>query len=199
MSDRPVFKQIYQLAQPYLNTRYNDIHTEMSMQLAYQLLKAEGGRESIVIPAIILHDVGWHKVPAVLHLKAFGPKANAPEINRIHEQEGVKIAKRNLMKVNYDKEKIVEILKIIDGHDSRKESISLNDSLVKDADKLWRFTKTGFNIDNKRFEETVAEGLNRLRKYLPRWFFTHTANQIAKEELHQREREAGNDSRLAGN
>ena len=193
MSDRSVFKQIYQLAQPYLNTRHNDVHTEMSMQLAYQLLKAEGGQESIVIPAIILHDVGWQKVPAALHLKAFGPKATSPEINRTHEQEGVKIAKKILMKVNYDKEKITEILKIIDGHDSRKESISLNDSLVKDADKLWRFTQTGFDIDNKRFEETVAEGLNRLRKYLPRWFFTHTANQIAKEELQQRERAAGND------
>jgi HD superfamily phosphodiesterase len=193
MSDRSVFKHIYQLAKPYLNTRHNDIHTEMSMQLAYQLLSAEGGQESIVIAAIILHDVGWQKVPAALHLKAFGPKATSPEINRTHEQEGVKIAKKILMKVNYDKEKIAEILKIIDGHDSRKESISLNDSLVKDADKLWRFTQTGFEIDNKRFEETVAEGLNRLRKYLPRWFFTHTANQIAKEELQQRERDAGND------
>lgn len=199
MSDRLVFKQIYQLAQPYLNTRHNDIHTEMSMQLAYQLLSAEGGQESIVIPAIILHDVGWHKVPAALHLKAFGPKATSPEINRTHEQEGLKIAEHVLTKVNYDKEKVGEILTIIDGHDSRKESLSLNDSLVKDADKLWRYTQIGFDIDNERFEETVAEGLNRLRKYLSRWFFTDTAYQIAKEELHQREREAGNDSRLADN
>ena len=59
MSDRLVFKQIYQLAQPYLNTRRNDVHTEMSMQLAYQLLSDEGGQEIFVIPAIILHDVGW--------------------------------------------------------------------------------------------------------------------------------------------
>jgi HD superfamily phosphodiesterase len=199
MSNRPVFKQIYQLAQPYLNTRHNDIHTEMSMQLAYQLLSAEGGQESIVIPAIILHDVGWCTVPAALHLKAFGPKATSPEINRTHEQEGVKIAEHVLTKVNYDKEKVGEILTIIDGHDSRKESLSLNDSIVKDADKLWRYTQIGFDIDNERFEETVAEGLNRLRKYLSRWFFTDTAYQIAKEELHQREREAGNGSRLADN
>ena len=199
MQIKPIFKKIYQLAKPYLNTRHNNVHTEMSMQLAYELLSAEGGQESIVIPAIILHDVGWQKVPAEHHLKAFGPKATSPEINRTHEQEGVKIAKNILTKVNYDKEKISEILKIIDGHDSRKESISLNDSLVKDADKLWRYTQKGFDIDNERFEETVAEGLNRLRKYLPRWFFTDTAYQIAKEELQQREREAGNDSRLAGN
>ena len=193
MNDRSVYKQIYQLARPYLSTRYNDVHTEMSMHLAYQLLSAEGGQEDIVIPAIILHDVGWQKVPAALHLKAFGPKATLPELNRAHEQAGVKIARRILDEVNYDKEKIAEILKIIGGHDSRKKSISLNDCLVKDADKLWRFTKTGFDIDNRRFEETVAEGLNRLRKYLPRWFFTDTAYRIAKEELQQREREADND------
>ena len=97
------------------------------------------------------------------------------------------------------KKKIPEILEIIDGHDSRKVSISLNDSLVKDADKLWRYTRTGFDIDNERFEETVSEGLNRLRKYLPRWFYTDTAYQRAKEELQQRERDAGDDKRLAGN
>jgi HD superfamily phosphodiesterase len=199
MSDRPVFNQIYQLARPYLNTRHNNVHTEISIQLAYQLLRAEGGQEDIVIPAIILHDIGWQKVPASLHLKAFGPKATSPEINRTHEKEGVKIARKILTKINYDTEKIDEILKIIDGHDSRKDSISLNDRIVKDADKLWRYTQNGFAIDTGRFEETVAEGLNRLRKNLRGWFYTDTAFQIAKKELQQRETEAGNDSRPAGN
>ena len=55
MSDIPVFDQIYQLARPYLNTRHNDVHTEISIQLAYRLLRAEGGQADIVIPAIILH------------------------------------------------------------------------------------------------------------------------------------------------
>ena len=199
MSDRSVFKQIYQLAQPYLNTRRNDIHTEISMQIAYQLLSAEGGQESIVIPAIILHDVGWKKVPEALQLKAFGPKATSPEINRTHEKEGVKIAKDILEKVNYDVAEMRQILEIIDGHDSRKQSISLNDQIVKDADKLWRYTREGFHIDAERFGESYVERLNRLRKALPVWFFTETAHQIANEELQQREREAGNDSRLAGN
>jgi HD superfamily phosphodiesterase len=199
MTDRPVFKQIYQLARPYLNTRHNDVHTDISIQLAYQLLRAEGGQADIVIPAIILHDVGWQKVPPALHLKAFGPKATSPEINRTHEKEGVKIARKILTKVDYDTEKIDEILKIIDGHDSRKDSISLNDRIVKDADKLWRYTQNGFEIDKARFEETVAEGLKRLRENLRGWFYTETAFQIAKKKLQQRQREAGNDSRLGGN
>lgn len=191
MINRPVFKQIYQLARPYLNTRRNDVHIDISLQYARQLLNAEDGEQSIVIPAIILHDVGWKKVPQDLHLKAFGPRATSPEINRTHEEEGVKIAGDILSKVQYDKDKISEILDIIDGHDSRQKSLSINDQIVKDADKLFRYSQKGFEIDNQRFEETHAEGLNRLRKYLNRWFFTQTAFRIAKEELRKREKEAG--------
>ena len=190
MKIKPVYQTIYQLAKPYLNTRCNDVHTEISVRFAYRLLRAEGGQESIVIPAIILHDVGWKKVPEALHLKAFGPKATSPEINRTHEKEGVRIAQNILTKINYDKEKIAEILEIIDGHDSRKESVSLNDRIVKDADILWRYTQKAFDIDTERFEETVAEKLNRLRKYLTGWFFTEAAYHLAKDELKKRQKEA---------
>jgi HD superfamily phosphodiesterase len=189
MIENSVYEQIYRLARPYLDTRRNDVHVEMSLQLALELLKVEGGDETIVIPAIILHDVGWKKVPEDQHLKAFGPKATSPEINRKHEEEGVRIAATILAKVNYDKQKIPEILNIIDGHDSRKKALSLNDQIVKDADKLWRYTRRGFEIDNRRFEETLTEGLSRLRKYVDRWFFTPAACRIAHDELQQRERE----------
>lgn len=191
MDDRSVVEKIYQLARSYLNTRRNDVHVEISLQFARELLKAEGGDEDIVIPAIILHDVGWKKVPEALHLKAFGPRATSPELNRMHEEQGIQIAGDILSKVQYDQDKISEILKIIDGHDSRKKAISLNDQIVKDADKLFRYSQKGFQIDNQRFEETIYEGLSRLRKYLDRWFFTQTAYCIAKEELEKREKEAG--------
>ena len=187
---KPIYKEIWRQAKPYLGTRKNDLHTEISIRFAYQLMEVEGGDENIVVPAVILHDVGWKKVPPELHLKAFGPKATSPEINRTHEVEGVKIARDILANLRYDKEKITLITKIIDGHDSRKKSISLDDSIVKDADKLWRFSKEGFDIDNERFQQSYVEGLNRLRKYLPRWFFTDTGNQLAKEELKKREEDA---------
>ena len=53
---KPVFDKIQQLSKPFLNTRHNDVHTEISTSLAFQLLEQEGGDEDIVIPAIILHD-----------------------------------------------------------------------------------------------------------------------------------------------
>ncbi len=187
---KPIFEEIWRLAKPYLDTRKNDVHTEISIRFAYQLMEAEGGDENIVVPAVILHDAGWKKVPQELHLKAFGPKATSPEINRTHEIEGVKIARGILANIKYDTKKIAQIVKIIDGHDSRKKSISLDDSIVKDADKLWRYSREGFHIDNERFGESYAEGLNRLRKYLPVWFLTNTANKLANEELQKRQKKA---------
>jgi len=137
---------IYELAKPFLNTRKNDIHIEISLSYAFTLLKREAGDHDIVIPAVLLHDLGWWQVPEKLHLKAFGPQYDR-ELRRVHEVEGVKMARKILEKVNYEVSKMEEILLIIDGHDSRLEAISQNDCIVKDADKLFRFSPRGFEID----------------------------------------------------
>jgi HD superfamily phosphodiesterase len=186
---KPVFEKILQLSKPFLNTRHNDVHTAISTVLAFKLLEREGGDEDIVIPAIILHDTGWKRVPADLHLKAFGPNTSRPELNRLHEVEGVKIADEILQQVNYDPTKTKKILEIIDGHDSRPTSVSLNDMIVKDADKLWRYTQSGFYIDVQRFGESHEEGLDRLQSNISGWFFTVSAKEIASEKLRRREEE----------
>ena len=186
---KPVFEKIQQLSKAFLNTRHNDVHTEISTSLAFQLLEKERGDEDIVIPAIILHDTGWKRVPSKLHLKAFGSKAINPKINRLHEVEGVKIAQKILQKLNYDALKTDKILKIIDGHDSRTTSVSLNDMIVKDADKLWRYTSSGFYIDIGRFGESHEEGLERRWSNLIGWFFTVTAKEMAADTLSRREDE----------
>ena len=186
---KSVFEKIRRRAKPFLDTRHNDVHTEISTQLAFDLLERESGDEDIVIPAIILHDTGWKRVPAELHLKAFGPKATRPELNRLHEVEGVKIAEDILREINYRVDKTKQVLEIIDGHDSRQEPVSLNDMIVKDADKLWRYSSSGFYIDIERFGESYEEGLERLRTNISGWFFTATAKEIAAEKLSRREKE----------
>lgn len=190
---KKIYERIWALAKPYLNTRKNDIHTEMATRCAYLLLEKEGGEEEIVIPAIILHDVGWKKVPEELHLKAFGPKATMPKVRRVHEVEGVKIAREILEKINYDQEKIKEILRIIEGHDSRKEPISLNDKLVKDADKLWRYSKEGFQINRKRYEHTFEQYMERLRSHLDKWFLTESGKETANQEIQNRSKDSRDD------
>lgn len=186
---KKTYEKIWFLARPYLDTRMNDLHTRISAGFARTLIEREGGSEDIILPAILLHDVGWKRVPEEFHLKAFGPKASAPEWQRVHEQEGAAIAREILQQIAYEEDKIKEIVRIIDGHDTRKEPLSLNDRIVKDADKLWRYSREGFVIDIERFEETFEQGIKRLQSSLERWFFTESAKELARQELSHRNQE----------
>ena len=185
---KDIYRKMWELAKPYLDTRENDSHTQVSLEFAQQLLKEEGGDEDIVIPAIILHDVGWKKVPEELHLKAFGPKSD-PELTRIHEVEGAKIAREILEQLHYDQNKIQEIFNIIEAHDTRTEAISLNDRLVKDADALDRVTSEAFRVNIARFRMTFDEWMDHFESVSATWFGTPTAKNIAKKELENRLKE----------
>lgn len=179
-----IYDQIYKKAEIYWNTRHNDIHLPLAYEFAKQLLAFyPDADESIVLPAILLHDVGWKMVPEEKQLNAFGPKATDKAANRLHEVEGVRIAGEILTSLDYDADKIREILTIIDGHDSRLEALSLNDQLVKDADKLWRFTSTGVNIDYRRFGVELSPYLEYLDHKIEEWLFTPEAKTIARAEL----------------
>ncbi len=68
------YGNIFELAAPYLDTRSNDVHTSISFRMALQLLDHyPAADESVVLPAVILHDVGWKMIPAQEQLTAFGP------------------------------------------------------------------------------------------------------------------------------
>ena len=183
------YARIWELARPLLNTRHNQQHTEIAYHCALRLLESEEGDEAIVIPAVILHDVGWIQVPEELQPTAFGPKAKDKELNRVHEVEGAKLAREILEKVNYDPEKVEETLAIIDGHDSRREAISPSDKIVKDADKLCRFTHQGTSLNCQRYEMSFDEWYEFLKARIDCWFFTRTAKEVAREELERRRAE----------
>lgn len=185
-----IYDQIYKKAEVYWDTRHNDIHLPLAYDFAKQLLAAyPAADESIVLPAILLHDVGWKLVPEERQVKAFGPKATDKAANRLHEVEGVRLAGEILASLDYDADKAQEILSIIDGHDSRLEALSLNDQLVKDADKLWRFTITGVNIDYRRFGVELPDYLAYLDNKIEEWLFTPKAKAIARTELSKTTRE----------
>ena len=188
-----IFDEIWRRARPYLNTRKNDIHTEIAVRFAQVLLEKEGGDEEIIMPAIILHDVGWIRVPEDEQHKGFGPEIQSPRVVKKHEREGVRIAGGILEAVDYDKEKIAEILDIIEGHDSRKGTGSINDSIVKDADRLWRFSREGFTIDCDRFHLKPRERVKKKDLDIEKIFFTASAKQIARKEIKERLRESTNE------
>jgi len=179
-----IYDKIYEEANPYLDTRYNDIHISLSYDFTKRLLKHyPQASEAIVLPAILLHDVGWKMVPEEEQSGAFGPEVKNHEVQRLHEIEGVRIAGDILNKLNYPKDETHEILDIIDGHDTRLEALSLNDKLVKDADKLWRFTPTGVDIDHVRFGIERIPYMIYLEDRIKDWFFTPAAEEMAGEAL----------------
>ncbi len=179
-----IYDRIYDMAKPYLDTRRNDVHISISYIFAQQLLKYyPDADEDIVLPAVILHDVGWKAVPEEKQSGAFGPNVKDTETRRLHEIEGAKIAGEILHSVNYDELRIAEITAIIDGHDSRKETLSLNDALVKDADKYWRFTPIGVEIDHARFGIDRNIYITYLDGIIEQWFLTPAAGDMAHKAL----------------
>ena len=113
----------------------------------------------------------------------------AERLNRIHEQEGAAIARRVLQSLNYNPQWIERIAFLIERHDSGDQPDSLEEKLLKDADKLWRFSPFGF------WNEIERQGLDQNELYqflLARyrgWFFTKTAVKLAEGELSSREKE----------
>jgi len=187
---KPIYQKIFERAKPFLRTRENLIHTKIALRYAIKLLKKVKGDEEVVVPAILLHDVGWKAVPERLQLKAFGPNRSNPQAARLHEVEGAKMARKILEVLHYPPKKVKEICRIIQGHDSRKRSISRSDRFVKDADKLFRYSRKGVAIDLNRFHIHRGDYLSYLERHIEKWFFLSASRQLAREELAQRRRES---------
>jgi hypothetical protein len=177
-------EKIYQITQAYLLTiRKDDIHVRNALYFAFKLLETEPGERDIVIPAVILHDVGWSKVPEGIISKAFGPTADL-RLTRIHEEAGAIIAANVLREVGYDGAKVSEILQIIDGHDTRDNPLSLNDKIVKDADKLTRYSQC-FPVFARVLGLSLQEYAACILTLGERWFFLIPSWEMAKVELKQ--------------
>ena len=72
---------------------------------------------------------------------------------------------------------------IIDGHDTRPEPRSLEDSLVRDADRLWRFDHTGIALAHGWFKMTPSAYMDRLEAEIIPELQTTAARQMAQTDL----------------
>jgi len=184
-----LIQELFRLAEPYLRVRAGVIHTRVAKDYASVLVEKEDGDKKIVEPAVILHDVGWSALKPDEINRAYGIRATgkkAAELNRVHELEGARIARGILLKLDYNAAFIDEICRIIERHDSGKQPQSLEEKLVKDADKLWRFSRTGYNYEIKRQQTPHEVRYNFLKKHIADWFFTKTGRELAETELRKR-------------
>ncbi len=186
-----LMKDLLKQAEPYLKMRNDFIHTRVAHGYAMLLLEKEGGNRKIVEPAIILHDVGWSALKPEDITHAYGltaTGANARKLNRIHEVQGARIAQEILANLGYDTATIHPIVNIIERHDSGKNPDTIEEKLVKDADKLWRFSKIGYHYELQRQATTHAERHAFLSKKIDSWFFTRTAKALAEKALQARDK-----------
>jgi hypothetical protein len=211
---KKIFQTIWDLALPYQDQRDDPGHAEVTLYYAQLLSRYEKGNRDIIIPAIILHDVGYSQIPKERRMLIFAREAKREQRLAIvyeHEIESIKLARKILEKVDYPSPLIDEILEIISQHDTRQGFISKNEGLVRDADKLWRTSRRCLDAGEARAkarQQMKMKGSEEKptrkdpdRKPPDRWrmmkkgilkpgyFYSERARNIALKELKLRKKE----------
>ena len=94
------------------------------------------------------------RVPEELQLTAFGPNMTNSKLRDVHESEGADMAAQVLASLHYPQREAARIAEIISRHDSRTDADSLEEAIVKDSVKLWRYSREAADINGVRFAMT---------------------------------------------
>lgn len=181
-----IYVEIFKKAKSFLKKGQKKdffIHTKWVVKSAQILLKGQRGDESVLIPAAILHDVGWAKVPAKLQVA--NDKKSQQECLKLHLKYGALIAKAILIDLDYPKDKIKKIISIILAHKFQDPS-DLNKRLLIDADNLSDVFKQPFYLDVKQYKTTTKQNYDVRKKNK---FYTKTAKAIFAKQMTDRKKE----------
>ncbi len=177
----PMEEEVFRLAAPHLQVRDNERHTWDALGFALRLLEKYESDREVVGLATILHDVGWIALSKEQLSKGWGPSPDIA-ILRLHEEAGMETAGRILGEVGCDRAVAEKVIAIIDGHDSRTSTFSLDDKVVKDADKLTRYS-VGFWTISHLLSIAPDRLAGQLERLIDQWFFLGLSRSMAREEL----------------
>ncbi|MDO5367588.1 HD domain-containing protein [Kocuria sp.] len=177
----PIWKSVI----PETRARGNDIHLPISLAYAERLCDVYPEADDLVVRvAILLHDTGWGRVDEERILsEGFSGDWRKADIRFEHERQGCLIAQEVLSELGYGDEFIRRITEIIDGHDTRPDAKSLEDALVRDADRLWRFDSVGIALASSWFKLTPAAYMDRLEEEIVPELQTSAAQLMAEADL----------------
>lgn len=165
--------------------RGNDVHLPISLAYAERLCDAhpEADRHLVRV-AIQLHDTGWARVDTERIIsEGFRGDWRKARIRFEHEEQGCEIAREVLPLEGYPDEFVEEVCAIIDGHDTRHVAHSLEDALVRDADRLWRFDHAGIALAAGWFSLDPARYTDRLESEIIPELITSAAIEMATADL----------------
>ena len=177
---------VWKAAEPFLRTRMNDVHLPMTVMYAEFILDNEpDADEEVTRVAALLHDVGWSRVDGDKILTEGFRSDNflTSDIRVQHEKFGCDIAREILPGCGYDDAFITRITDIIDGHDTRKEHHSLEDAIMRDSDRLWRFHPAGLGFSAEWFAKSPQWVLGDLAGRVMGEMITPTGTAMAEAEL----------------
>lgn len=180
------FQRIWKSAIPYLKKgKRKDfiLHTKGVIKAMKLLVKREKRDSNILIPATMLHDTEWSKVP--INLQKTNDKNKTKKAMKLHLKYSKPIINNILIKMGYDKKHIKKIIDIVLAH-KFKNPKSLDKRLLIDADTLSDIFKEQFYGDCKAYNLN-PKTLYKIRKNNK--FYTKTAKIIFNKELEKRRKE----------
>lgn len=177
---------VWVAARPYLRSRANDVHLPLSFTFAELLLDYHPEADALVTRlATLLHDTGWARVDEERIISEGFRSENAmqSDVRILHEQEGCNIAREILPPLGYSEAVVDAVCDIIDGHDSDPNHNGIEDAIMRDADRLWRFQPTGMAYSALWFGKTPQEIRLRLEDTIYEQLITPEARAMAEVEL----------------
>ncbi|MCB1397079.1 MAG: HD domain-containing protein [Rhodobacter sp.] len=179
------YDPVWRAAEPYMRARKNDVHIPLSFGWCVKLLGHFPQADAdVCLLAILLHDIGWWAIDMEEIIEQGFRSENIlqSDVRYRHEAEGVRLGTQVLRDTGWSEDIIAQVCEIIDGHDTRPDPRHLNDRIVRDSDKLWRYEVTGTAVASDWFNETPAQNCDRNEKILPK-FETEPGRAMATAAL----------------
>lgn len=179
------YERLWAAIVPETRTRANDLHLPIVAAYAARLCDAHPAADrELVMVAIILHDTGWaHVDESRIISEGFQGDWRQAAIRYEHEAEGCAVARRVLPGLGYGQGFVERVCEIIDGHDTRPVAYSLEDALVRDSDRLWRFDRSGIAMSSSWFGMDPATYVDRLALEIVPELITEAAFAMARADL----------------
>jgi len=161
---KEVYKKILEKALPYYEAgRQGDAeHVRWLVETVPKFVDESEVDFDILIPVVILHDVGYAKVPQ-------GSDPFNLDIRKLHSEEGAKIAEQILEEVDYPKDKIKEIKRLTLKHDNWAFGDSFEDEPVlrifNNFDFTWMASKEGFDTVRKFMKQKPKQFYEQIQKF----------------------------------
>ena len=161
---KQIYKNILEKALPlYEKGREGDVeHIKWLAEVITKYVDESEVDYDILIPVVLLHDVGYSKVPK-------GSNPFDLDIRKFHSEEGAKIAEEILGELNYPKDKVNEIKRLILKHDNWAFGDDFADELVlrifNNFDFMWMASEKGFDIVRKLMKKEPKEFYEQIKEF----------------------------------